>query len=129
MDDALDFGDRTDFDDADRGFIARADPGDRHDAGRPGRLGHRRLRLPRRASARTPRNPSLWRQGQLCAKQGLYEVTDGIYQVRGLDLSNMTIVEGDTRRHRHRPADLRGVRRRRARPLPRRTAATARSPA
>ncbi len=27
--------------------------------------------------------------------QGLYEVTDGIYQVRGLDLSNMTLVEGD----------------------------------
>ena len=28
--------------------------------------------------------------------QGLFEVTDGIYQVRGLDLSNMTLVEGDT---------------------------------
>jgi alkyl sulfatase BDS1-like metallo-beta-lactamase superfamily hydrolase len=41
-------------------------------------------------------NPSLWRQSQLCAKQGLYEVTDGIYQARGLDLSNMTLVEGDT---------------------------------
>jgi alkyl sulfatase BDS1-like metallo-beta-lactamase superfamily hydrolase len=41
-------------------------------------------------------NPSLWRQSQLCAKQGLYQVTDGIYQVRGLDLSNMTLVEGDT---------------------------------
>src|SRR5271156_1251260 len=40
-------------------------------------------------------NPSLWRQSQLCAKQGLYQVTDGIYQVRGLDLSNMTLVEGD----------------------------------
>lgn len=40
-------------------------------------------------------NPSLWRQGQLCARQGLYAVTDGIYQVRGLDLSNMTLVEGE----------------------------------
>ena len=40
-------------------------------------------------------NPSLWRQSQLCAQQGLYQVTDGIYQVRGLDLSNMTLVEGD----------------------------------
>jgi alkyl sulfatase BDS1-like metallo-beta-lactamase superfamily hydrolase len=40
-------------------------------------------------------SPSLWRQSQLCARQGLFEVTDGIYQVRGLDLSNMTIVEGD----------------------------------
>ncbi|GII90464.1 beta-lactamase-like protein [Sinosporangium siamense] len=39
-------------------------------------------------------HPSLWRQAQLCAKQGLFEVTDGIYQVRGLDLSNMTLVEG-----------------------------------
>jgi len=40
-------------------------------------------------------NPSLWRQGQLCARQGLYAVTDGVYQVRGLDLSNMTLVEGE----------------------------------
>ncbi|KAL4879220.1 beta-lactamase-like protein [Aspergillus karnatakaensis] len=38
-------------------------------------------------------NPSLWRQSQLCQKQGLFQVTEGIYQVRGLDLSNMTIVE------------------------------------
>ncbi|KAL3458383.1 beta-lactamase-like protein [Aspergillus heterothallicus] len=36
---------------------------------------------------------SLWRQSQLCQKQGLFEVVPGIYQVRGLDLSNMTIVE------------------------------------
>ncbi len=40
-------------------------------------------------------NPSLWRQAQLNVIHGLFEVTDGIYQVRGLDLSNMTIVEGD----------------------------------
>lgn len=39
-------------------------------------------------------NKSLWRQGQLCsATAGLYLVTDGIYQVRGLDVSNMTIVQ------------------------------------
>ena len=41
-------------------------------------------------------HPSLWRQSTLVARDGLFEVTDGIYQVRGLDLSNMTIVEGDT---------------------------------
>jgi alkyl sulfatase BDS1-like metallo-beta-lactamase superfamily hydrolase len=41
-------------------------------------------------------NPSLWRQGQLASIHGLFEVADGIYQVRGLDLSVMTIVEGDT---------------------------------
>ncbi len=41
-------------------------------------------------------NPSLWRQGQLNAIHGLFEVAEGIYQVRGLDLSNMTFVEGDS---------------------------------
>ncbi|MCX6479847.1 MAG: MBL fold metallo-hydrolase, partial [Mycobacterium sp.] len=41
-------------------------------------------------------HPSLWRQSTLAAKQGLYEVVDGIYQVRGLDLSNITFIEGDT---------------------------------
>ncbi len=39
-------------------------------------------------------NPSLWRQSQLINISGLFEVTDGIYQVRNYDLSNMTIVEG-----------------------------------
>jgi alkyl sulfatase BDS1-like metallo-beta-lactamase superfamily hydrolase len=38
-------------------------------------------------------NPKLWRQGQLNSKQGLFQVADGMYQVRGFDLSNMTIVE------------------------------------
>lgn len=41
-------------------------------------------------------NPKLWRQGQLNSIQGLFEVADGIYQVRGFDLSNMTVVEGRT---------------------------------
>ena len=41
-------------------------------------------------------HPSLWRQCMLTAKQGLYEVVPGIYQVRGLDLSNISFIEGDT---------------------------------
>jgi alkyl sulfatase BDS1-like metallo-beta-lactamase superfamily hydrolase len=41
-------------------------------------------------------NPKLWRQGQLTRKQGLFEVTNGVYQVRGFDISNMTLVEGKT---------------------------------
>jgi linear primary-alkylsulfatase len=40
-------------------------------------------------------NPSLWRQSTLCAIQGLFEVVPGIYQVRGLDISNISFVEGD----------------------------------
>lgn len=38
----------------------------------------------------------LWRQGQLTAKQGLFEVVPGIYQLRSLDISNMTIIEGES---------------------------------
>ena len=41
-------------------------------------------------------NPSLWRQSQLVAISGLFKVTDRIYQVRTFDVSNMTIIEGDT---------------------------------
>ena len=41
-------------------------------------------------------NPRLWRQSKLCFTHGLFEVTTGIYQVRGLDISNMTVIEGET---------------------------------
>ncbi|WP_130907378.1 alkyl sulfatase dimerization domain-containing protein [Pseudomonas sp. Sample_16] len=40
-------------------------------------------------------NPSLWRLAQLNAHAGLFEVSPKIYQVRGLDVANMTIIEGD----------------------------------
>jgi alkyl sulfatase BDS1-like metallo-beta-lactamase superfamily hydrolase len=40
-------------------------------------------------------NPSLWRMSQLLMDAGLYEVVPGVYQVRGADLSNLTIVEGE----------------------------------
>lgn len=39
-------------------------------------------------------NPSLWRQGQLLTIHGLFEVVDGIYQVRGYDLANISFVRG-----------------------------------
>ena len=41
-------------------------------------------------------NPSLWRQARLNSIAGLFEIVDGFYQVRGLDLSNITFVRGDT---------------------------------
>ncbi|ACQ79005.1 beta-lactamase domain protein [Beutenbergia cavernae DSM 12333] len=40
-------------------------------------------------------HPSLWRQSGLVTTSGLFQVVPGIYQVRGLDLSNVTFVEGD----------------------------------
>lgn len=41
-------------------------------------------------------NPSLWRQSQLTNMHGLFEVMDGIYQVRGYDLSVMSVIRGET---------------------------------
>lgn len=41
-------------------------------------------------------HPALWRQSQLNAMHGLFEVTDGIYQVRGFDLSNISFIRGET---------------------------------
>jgi alkyl sulfatase BDS1-like metallo-beta-lactamase superfamily hydrolase len=87
--------DRTDFDNAERGFVAALKPGVIKTA--DGRVlwdsdSYAFLDAPTPGTA----NPSLWRQGQLCAKQGLFHVADGIYQVRALDLSNISFIEGDT---------------------------------
>ena len=41
-------------------------------------------------------NPSLWRMAQINSLNGLFQVTDKVYQVRGFDISNMTIIEGNT---------------------------------
>lgn len=91
----LPFSDTTDFDDADRGFIAALDPCVITAA--DGRVvwdndAYAFLGEDVPASV----HPSLLRQSRLAAKQGLYEVVGGIYQVRGFDLSNITFVEGDT---------------------------------
>ncbi|WP_260503374.1 MBL fold metallo-hydrolase [Bacillus cereus] len=41
-------------------------------------------------------HPKLWEHGKLNLHSGLYKVTDRIYQVRGFDLANMSIIRGDT---------------------------------
>lgn len=41
-------------------------------------------------------NPSLWRQAALNNIHGLFKVTEGLYQIRGYDLANMSIIESDT---------------------------------
>ena len=91
----LPFDDQTDFDNAERGRIDALDPCVVRAA--DGRVVWD-LTAYSYLDADCPDtvNPSLWRQGQLCAKHGLFQVTDGIYQVRGMDISNMTIIEGDT---------------------------------
>ncbi|GLZ76686.1 beta-lactamase-like protein [Actinorhabdospora filicis] len=92
---SLDYADRTDSDDADRGFIAALTPGVvKAPDGRV--IWDSDAYAFLEADCPPTAHPSLWRQARLCAKQGLYQVTERVYQVRGLDLSNITFVEGDT---------------------------------
>lgn len=91
---ALPFEDTTDFENADRGFIDALSPA--VVTADDGRIVYDNDAYDfLKAECPDTANPSLWRQAQLCARQGLYEVTEGIYQIRGLDLSNMTLVEGE----------------------------------
>ncbi|MDT5191198.1 MAG: linear primary-alkylsulfatase [Mycobacterium sp.] len=91
----LPFDDTRDFADADRGFIAALEPCVVKAA--DGRVvWDNDVYAFLSGEAPTSVHPSLWRQSTLAAKQGLYEVVEGIYQVRGLDLSNISFIEGDT---------------------------------
>ncbi|WP_207844079.1 alkyl/aryl-sulfatase [Williamsia soli] len=92
---SLPFGDTRDLDNASRGLIATLDSSViAGDDGNPvwdcAEFDFLTESCPPTA------NPSLWRQSELVARHGLYEVTDRVYQIRGFDLSNMTLVEGDT---------------------------------
>lgn len=91
----LPFSDRQDFEDAARGLIARRVPS--KVTGADGAVvWDNDTYAFLEGEAPDTVNPSLWRQSQLVAEQGLFEVVEGIYQVRGLDLSNITFVEGAT---------------------------------
>ncbi|MDZ7669900.1 MAG: alkyl sulfatase dimerization domain-containing protein [Gammaproteobacteria bacterium] len=96
MRDSLPFEDRRSFTDASRGFIASLDPLT---------IPHQRADRPAYdlsglgfldAEAPDTVNPSLWRQAQLNARHhGLFEVTDGVYQIRSFDIANMTLIRGE----------------------------------
>ncbi|MDX1416976.1 MAG: alkyl sulfatase dimerization domain-containing protein [Candidatus Promineifilaceae bacterium] len=93
----LPFGDTSDYDDVARDFIAPLpDTVLIDDKGNtiwdPGKFDF----IVNMSDAPDSVNPSLWRQAQLVNTSGLFKVTDRIYQVRNYDLSNMTIIEGDT---------------------------------
>ena len=91
----LPIGDQSDFDDASRGFLAAIE----EDA-ILAEDGSVVWSIPQfdfiEGEAPATVNPSLWRQSGLAAKHGLFEVADGIWQVRGYDLSVMSIIEGET---------------------------------
>ncbi|MFJ9176403.1 alkyl/aryl-sulfatase [Streptomyces sp. NPDC102360] len=91
----LPFSDTQDFEDAKRGLIARRAPN--AVTAEDGRVvWDNDTYAFLKGDAPDTVNPSLWRQSQLVVEQGLFEVVEGIYQVRGLDLSNVTFIEGDT---------------------------------
>ncbi|GAA1795727.1 alkyl/aryl-sulfatase [Agromyces lapidis] len=90
----LPFGDTRDHDAAERGFLGTlAEPAIRNAAGEVVWDASTYDFLTGEAPDTV--NPSLWRQSKLVAKHGLFEVVPGLYQVRGLDLSVMSFVEGD----------------------------------
>ncbi|MCU0261386.1 MAG: MBL fold metallo-hydrolase [Ilumatobacteraceae bacterium] len=88
--------DQQDVDDATRGFVARSEQ--RRITAADGRVvwDLDAYEFLRGADAPDTANPSLWRQGQLLIEDGLFEVVPGIYQLRGFDLSVMSVIEGDT---------------------------------
>lgn len=92
--DALPFDDTRDFDDARRGFLGTIE--DAHIVGDTGRVvwTMKTYAFQRDEVAPPTVNPSLWRQARLNTAHGLYEVVPGVYQVRGFDIANMTLVEG-----------------------------------
>lgn len=95
MGERLDFADRQDFVDSRRGFIASYEPlVVKNDEGEPvwDMQGYEFLSGEPVATV----NPSLWRQEQLNNLHGLFKIHERIYQVRNFDLSNMTLVEGDS---------------------------------
>jgi alkyl sulfatase BDS1-like metallo-beta-lactamase superfamily hydrolase len=90
----LPFADTSDFDLVERGFLAPLPGTVTTDDGRPVWDSHRFDFVD--GDAPDTVNPSLWRQERLSGRGGLFEVVAGIYQVRSLDLSNITFVRGDT---------------------------------
>jgi alkyl sulfatase BDS1-like metallo-beta-lactamase superfamily hydrolase len=93
--DALPFADRRDFEDAERGFLGTI-PDAAIMAGERKVWSQKAYAFLHADAAPDTVNPSLWRIAQLNCRHGLFEVAERIYQVRGFDIANMTIVEGDS---------------------------------
>ena len=91
---ALALAERADFEDAERGLV-ESDP-DMLIQTASGKAWSQRLFSFVSGDAPPSVNPSLWRQAKLNGMHGLFRVAEGIYQVRGYDVSNMTWIRGKT---------------------------------
>ena len=92
----LDFENTQEFEFATRGLLAAPEQLEIHNA--DGRIiwSQKAFEFLRDREAPDTANPSLWRNTQLNHNYGLFKVTDGIYQVRGYDITNLTLIEGET---------------------------------
>src|ERR1019366_4443432 len=88
----LNLDDQQDFEDAKRGLIARPE-GQVRDADGKVLVDFDAFKFVEGKAPPTV-NPRLWRHAILNAQIGLFKVTDGIYQLRGFDVANMTLIEG-----------------------------------
>src|SRR5262249_44525287 len=91
---ALALDDPADFEEAKRGLVARDPKMEVTTAS--GRRWSQDLFAFVAGEAPASVNPSLWRQAKLNGNHGLYRVAEGIYQVRGYDVSNMSWIRGRT---------------------------------
>jgi len=92
---SLPFADTQDFDDARRGLVATLPEVEiKNDQGRVV-WSLRDYAFLADEQAPPTVNPSLWRLARLNLIHGLFQVTDRIHQIRGFDISNMTVIEGD----------------------------------
>jgi alkyl sulfatase BDS1-like metallo-beta-lactamase superfamily hydrolase len=92
---SLPLTDPQDFEDAKRGLIA-SDPNLRVSGANGGPIWDMVAYQFIDGDAPPSVNPSLWRQAKLNNTHGLFEVTKGVYQLRGYDLANMTLIEGQS---------------------------------
>lgn len=92
---SLPFHDKKDFVNAVKGLKGRLDPNVVYNDAGVAIWSNDSYDFLRREDAPLSTNPSLWRQSKLAHLDGLYEVTPNIFQIRGLDLSNTTIIEGN----------------------------------
>ncbi|MDR1859608.1 MAG: MBL fold metallo-hydrolase [Bacteroidales bacterium] len=91
----LDFSDSLDYQDATRNFIAAPDsPVLLNARGEPASDLRQYDFITGEAPATV--NPALWRHAKLTNIRGLFRITDGVYQVRGIDLTNITFVKTDS---------------------------------
>jgi alkyl sulfatase BDS1-like metallo-beta-lactamase superfamily hydrolase len=91
----LNFSDTTDFQNASKGFLGTIPSGEILHSDGSTSYSMKDFEFLKGNTPNTA-NPSLWRESRLNSMNGLFQVADNIYQIRGFDLANMTLIKGKT---------------------------------